>query len=120
MHLERSHRLLICELAHITASIHKSSFCASPFVVLLASLRPLTRNPGSNAGGEPAQPPAASWENKRKLCSGIRTQFWVERSVTTGEQQNMGTLITLPCAFEITQEGLSGCHLSFLLNFAAN
>lgn len=33
------HRPLICELAHITASIHKSSFCASPFVVLRGAER---------------------------------------------------------------------------------
>lgn len=37
VHLQRSHRPLICELAHITASIHKSSFYASPSVVLHTS-----------------------------------------------------------------------------------
>lgn len=35
VHLQRSHHPLICELAHITASIHKSSllrvtFCSTP------------------------------------------------------------------------------------------
>lgn len=42
---------------------------------------------------------------------GIWTQFWVDRSVSTGEHENMKILDTLPCAFQTRQEGFFSCHL---------